>query len=359
MSKREKNRKLIWYGMIYAAIAVVTSLHYLTGHEFHHYHGIYRRLYYLPIIFACFAGGLRGGMIAALVVCLLYLPHAAGIGSVMKDPGSPTEKALEIVLYVTVALVTGLLVSRGTRTRDRLRSTIAEKERVEAELVRSAKLAAVGRLSAGLAHEIRNPLASIKGAAELVGDNYPDDHPKRKLLDTMVSEANRLNGVLSRFLAFARPEPISGRDFDPIVELDSVVTLLATRIQESGAAVDLQKQASALPLLSGDPEQFRQVMLNIILNALEAAGDGAKINIRIEEQPANGEIAIHIDDNGPGFSGEAVENLFTPFFTTKEGGTGLGLAISHRIVESHGGKLDVTNLPDGGARVSIRLPAGQ
>ncbi len=349
MSENEKSRKLMGYGVIYAAIAVVTSLHYLTGHEFHHYHGIYRRLYYLPIILACFIGGLRGGMIAASIVCLLYLPHAAGFWSVMKDPGSPTEKTLEIALYVTVALVTGLLVSRGARIRDRLRLTIDEKERVEDELVRSAKLAAVGRLSAGLAHEIRNPLASIKGAAELIGDDYGDDHPKRKLLDTMVAEANRLNGVLSRFLSFARPEPIAGRDFDPVTEVEAVITLLAGRTENREADIDLQKPSAPPSLLSGDPEQFRQVVLNILLNALEAAGDDARIVIHVEEEKAHPGVAIHVDDNGPGFSAEALKDLFTPFFTTREEGTGLGLAISHRIIETHRGRLEVENLTHGGS----------
>lgn len=355
MNRKERNRKRIRYAAIYAAIAAITSLHYFTGHDLHQYHGIYRRLYYLPIILACFDGGIRGGLLAAATVCVLYLPHAFGIGPVMEDPAPPTEKALEIVLYLVVALVTGALVSRGKRIRDRLRRTIAEKERVEAELVRSAKLAAVGRLSAGLAHEIRNPLASIKGSAELLGDDYPGGHPKRQLLDTLVGEADRLNGVLGRFLSFARPGPIRRSDFDTSDEVEAVIALIAGRRKFAGADVKLQRPDPAPPLVSGDPEQFRQVMLNVLLNALEASGDGGEVTVRIEVEEGGG-VAIHVEDNGPGFTAEASENLFTPFFTTREDGTGLGLAVSHRIMESHGGSMDAENREGGGARVSIRFP---
>ena len=166
------------YWLAILMIAVISLLHYNTHWHIHALHGIYRRLYYFPIILAAFRGGRRGGVMAALLVIALYVPHA--FGYIGFDPGTTVEKILEMLLYLLVGLLTGTLVSRINAARNRLertaedlQTTLDEKTVMEAELVRSARLAAVGRLSAGLAHEIRNPLASIKGSAEVLADDFP------------------------------------------------------------------------------------------------------------------------------------------------------------------------------------------
>ncbi len=348
------------YYLIYGAILAITLLHYMTGtsHEHHYFHGIYRRLYYLPLILAAFAGGVRGGLLAALVVCIVYLPHAFGLGSIHADPAPAVEKTLEMVLYVAVALVTGMLVSRGDKTRLRLQRSIEEKERMEQELIRSAKLAAVGRLSAGLAHEIRNPLASIKGSAEILGDDFPDDHPKKRLLKVLVEEADRLNRVLTRFLSFARPQAPEKRRVDLASEAEAVVSLLSGQQDGRSAKIEVQSRSAAGPFVEGDPEMLRQVLLNLLLNALQATDGRGTIQISFEESDkGSGEVTLHIEDNGPGFTPEALDHLFSPFFTTRESGTGLGLAVSHRIVEAHGGRIEVENREGGGARVTVVLRA--
>jgi two-component system sensor histidine kinase HydH len=345
------------YAFVAMMVAVVTLLHYNTAVHIHEAHGIYRRLYYFPIIFAAFLGGLRASLATALAVCLVYIPHA--FGWIGYDPAPTLEKVLEMVLYLAVAAITGILVSRESCTRRSLAATAAglksalvEKALVEEQLVREARLAAVGRLSAGLAHEIRNPLSSIKGAAEILADDFPPDHAKGRLLAILQDEAARLNRVLSRFLAFARPQQGDRRPLDLAEELAAAAELV--RHREPALRLESRTAAGPQPRISGDREQIRQLLLNLLLNAAEAAGATGRVvaETRVEE----GRAVCAVQDDGPGFTAEALASLGTPFFTTREEGTGLGLAISCRIAEDHGGRLEARNPPGGGARVTVTFP---
>lgn len=352
---------------VYLAIAIVTALHYSTGEHAHHLHDIYRRLYYIPIILAGFLHGFRGGLLAAAVVCIAYAPHATG--HISHDPASTTQKGLEMLLYLAIGTLTGSLVSRlkGAqrqvessaaeleRSLHQLRETIGQLRATEDELVRTARLAAVGRLSAGLAHEIRNPLASIQGSVELLADDFPSGHPKRRLLSVLLDEAHRLNDVLTRFLSFARPRELRKVPMAILPEIDAVIDLLQNQKEPTAARIQAWETGSGGSLdVLADREQVRQVLLNLLLNAVQAAGPEG--DVRIECQPDSSRVVVRITDTGPGFTRDAIENAFTPFYTSKEKGTGLGLAISHRIVESHGGRIEVGNLPGGGAIVTIELP---
>ncbi len=328
----------------------------------HYLHDIYRRLYYLPIIFAAFQHGFLGGLIAALAVCVAYAPHA--FGRISHDPANDTQKILEMVLYMAVGITTGSLVSRVKKTQHQLLRTaqdlqgsIEQLRSTEEQLVHTAKLAAVGRLSAGLAHEIRNPLASIKGSAEILADDFPADHPKHRLLRALVDESARLNHVLTRFLAFARPRPLERREFSIGEEIAGVVSLL--QAQAEGREVRFVTVPAALesePALRvrGDREQLRQVLLNVLLNACQATGGRGEVRIACDT--ADGMLRIRIRDSGPGFTEEALADAFTPFFTTRDQGTGLGLAVSHRIVESHGGEIRASNPLEGGGLIEIMIP---
>ena len=360
------------YGAALGMIVVVTALHYFTPHAGVHdhsthttvypwyvnFHGIYRRLYYFPIIVAAFRGGPRGGAFASLLVIILYIPHATGL--IGHDPGTTVEKFLEMALYLGVGLLTGTLVGRINAARSRLQHTaedlqaaLDEKTAVEAELVRSARLAAVGRLSAGLAHEIRNPLASIQGAAEVLGDDFPPDHPKGGLFRIMLDETGRLNQVLTRFLAFARSEPGESTVFDLAEEARAVQQLLAH--QPDTAPLKLAGAAS-LPV-RGNREQIRQVLLNLAINAAAASGPDGQVELTLTASEA-GRIC-RVCDTGPGFTADAVANFGTPFFSTRAGGTGLGLATSLRIVEDLGGTLavDLDHAPGGCVVLTLPAPA--
>ncbi len=344
------------YWLVFAMIAVISLLHYNTHWHIHALHGIYRRLYYFPIILAAFRGGPAGGVLAAMLVIALYVPHAFGL--IGFDPGTTVEKILEMLLYLMVGLLTGTLVSRINAARDRqkrtaedLRVTLDQKTAMEAELVRSARMAAVGRLSAGLAHEIRNPLASIKGSAEVLADDFPEDHPKSRMFSILQEETGRLNQVLSRFLAFARSEPGEVAPFDLEQECRAVAQLMEHRPEPHIVSITT---ATGVPLARGNREQVRQVLLNLTLNAAEAGGaDG---NTRIKIDADGDEVHCSVIDSGPGFTDEARANFGTPFFSTKSDGTGLGLATSLRIIEDLGGTLEVDSGFMEGGRVLMVLP---
>lgn len=338
-------------------IALVTMLHYNTAIHIHAAHGIYRRLYYFPIILAAFRGGTRGGLGAALLVIAFYVPHALGL--IGWDPANPVEKTLEMVLYVAVGLLSGILVGRINAARDEMAHTAADlqialdqKTAMEAELVRTARLAAVGRLSAGLAHEIRNPLASIKGSAEVISDDYPPDHPKGRMLTILLEEANRLNQVLTRFLTFARSEPGAVHPLDLTAEARAVTELI--RHQEAVATISVAAAPTDFGLVLANQEQIRQVLLNLLLNASASAGPAGHVAISFHRE-GPWPVCL-IQDDGPGFTPEAIAQFGTPFFSTRDGGTGLGLATSLRIVEDHGGTLAVDPDFRGGARVVLTLP---
>jgi signal transduction histidine kinase len=340
-------------------IAIISLLHYNTHMHIHALHGIYRRLYYFPIILAAFRGGPAGGLGAALLVIALYVPHAFGM--IGFDPGTTVEKILEMLLYLLVGLLTGTLVARinavknrQEQTAENLRVTLDQKTAMEAELVRTARMAAVGRLSAGLAHEIRNPLASIKGTAEVLADDFPGDHPKGRMFSILQEETGRLNQVLSKFLAFARSEPGEVIAFDLVEECRAVAQMMAHRPEPSEVTVT---SPGDVPLAMGNREQIRQVLLNLALNAAAAGGENGII--RFEVTADGGKVRCGVIDSGPGFTDEALAQFGTPFFSTKREGTGLGLATSLRIVEDLGGTLEPDPAYTQGGYVTLVLPAAR
>jgi signal transduction histidine kinase len=345
------------YWLVITMIAVISLLHYNTHMHIHALHGIYRRLYYFPIILAAFRGGPAGGVGAALLVIALYVPHAFGL--IGFDPGTTVEKILEMLLYLLVGLLTGTLVARINAVRDHqkrtaedLRVTLDEKTAMEAELVRTARMAAVGRLSAGLAHEIRNPLASIKGSAEVLADDFSQDHPKARMFAILQEETGRLNQVLSKFLAFARSEPGEVAPFDLEQECHAVAQLMEHRPEPHLVTLTA---GDSVPLVRGNREQVRQVLLNLALNAASSGGENADIRFEIEAD--GGTVRCGVVDSGPGFTEEALAQFGTPFFSTKSDGTGLGLATSLRIVEDLGGTLEPDPGYTKGGRVIMTLPA--
>jgi len=336
-------------GTIIAMIVAVSLMHYSTAMHIHEAHGIYRRLYYFPILLAAFRYGARGGLVAALGTCAFYAPHALGL--IGFDPAFALEKSLEMALYFAVGLVAGMLVDREHATQRRLRRTLEDRDRMAAQLVRSERLAAVGRLSAGLAHEIRNPLASIHGAAEVLGDDFPAGHAKARLVGILRDESRRLNDVLTRFLTFARGEAALPAPLDLLAEARAVAELAARR-PGTAASVTVTGPAG-LPAASGNAGQVRQVLLNLVLNGLAAAGPGGRVELRVDR---DGDWArCRVLDSGPGFSDEAAASFGTPFFSTTPGGTGLGLATSLRLIEDLGGTLQLDRSAGGGC-VELRLP---
>ncbi len=230
---------------------------------------------------------------------------------------------------------------------------MAMKARENAE----AQLKSLGVMAASLAHEIRNPLGAMKGLTQLLQEELPSDHATQSRLSTVVSEAERLESLVSGLLDFARPKEPRLSEFDVMELLSGVKTMLQPKLAES--RVDLQIPNDSSPLfLRSDPDGLRQVLLNVCINAIDASPPGSVVVLKIIRDQGKNPVAFQIDDAGKGLGSRNPDEFFEPFVTTKPRGTGLGLAISRQIVEKLGGSVDLQDNPQGGARCTIRLPAG-
>jgi signal transduction histidine kinase len=232
---------------------------------------------------------------------------------------------------------------------------ITEQERLRHRLSEVERLAAVGELAAGLAHEIRNPLAAILNAATLIEDEETLTTEERgDILEAVKTEARRLNATLSDFLLFARPRlPTRQRgDIGRVVEHVSAL-LQEERNGRAGVQVDVRVDP-AVPQFSFDADQLTQVLWNIARNGVEAMHGRGHLTLNVGRR--NGEVLISVSDTGPGISADEQRRIFQPFISRKPGGTGLGLAIAQRIVTAHGGRIDVESVPEQGSRFTICLP---
>jgi signal transduction histidine kinase len=266
----------------------------------------------------------------------------------------------EIIMFFGVGALTGILADRERKRKEELQRTTEKLSEVYRELQssfeqikRADRLSAIGQLSAGLAHEIRNPLASIDGAAEILQENSINPEIRKETLGIIRKECARLNRLLSSLLDFARPRSPEWHSIDVQHMLESVVQLLS---HSTAKGITIRAQADGtLPKISGDPEQIRQVILNLAINAAQAMPLGGEV--RLVAGHHNSEVVINVIDQGEGVPEENLEKIFDPFFTTKHDGTGLGLSVVHRIVAQHHGSVSARRNPGPGMTFSLTLPA--
>ncbi len=223
----------------------------------------------------------------------------------------------------------------------------------EEYLHRMDRLACLGEMAAGLAHEIRNPLASISGAAQFLAESESLSLQGRKLLDIIFREINRLNGLTNAFMLYGRPSKESVEKVNVAAEVKEVLYLMERRKELPQASIEIDIPEDAV--IETEPNQLRQILVNLILNAWQALPrQGGTITVR--GRMTEDSIELHIADNGSGISSEDIERIFNPFFTTKPEGTGLGLAIVQRLVSDLGGEINVSSTPGQGTEFEITLP---
>jgi two-component system sensor histidine kinase PilS (NtrC family) len=247
---------------------------------------------------------------------------------------------------------------------------VTEVVGMERELRRSERLAAVGQLSASMAHEIRNPLAAISGSIQVLrraGEGARGAEESRRLMDIVLRETDRLNRILTEFLEYARPGPLRLEAL-PLAEAVAEVLAIFDASRPPGVEVSVELQPGLH--LRADPGQLRQLLWNLLLNAAQAMPGGGVVALgaraspppqdgparRRNEREEGGWVEIAVRDGGVGIPAEAQDRIFDPFFTTKPGGTGLGLATVHRIVEEHGGSIRVQSAEGKGTTFHLRLP---
>jgi PAS domain S-box-containing protein len=234
---------------------------------------------------------------------------------------------------------------------------ITNRVRMEKKVRESERMATIGQITTSLSHEIRNPLSAIKMNLQILKKNPQIMGNDQRRIDISAKEVNRLEGILEEVLDFAKPLQIkTGR-----VEINAIVLasldLLEMKFADAGITI-VTNLGSNLPTIQADGEKLGQALINILLNALEASSYGSKVEIQTSFRPDNGgEVEILLADEGHGIPGQLASEIFKPFFTTKSSGTGLGLSNAHRIIEAHGGRIDVDNRPIPGAFFNMILPA--
>ncbi|MBC7784047.1 MAG: GHKL domain-containing protein [Burkholderiales bacterium] len=229
-----------------------------------------------------------------------------------------------------------------------LQAELSEKNR---QLERSNRLAALGEMAAGLAHEIRNPLGGIQLYASMLAQDVADRPESHKTVIKIIGGVKRLEGLVSQVLHFTREISAHPAECDAAQVVRDAVELAQLKAHERPVTVTCHTPNSLIHSL--DERLFGQAIINLVHNAIEAI-DGVG-TVRVSLTTVDGKLILSIDDSGPGLAPQVLDRIFNPFFTTKDDGTGLGLAIVHRIVEAHGGTISASNIPGGGARFEVRV----
>jgi two-component system, NtrC family, sensor histidine kinase PilS len=243
---------------------------------------------------------------------------------------------------------------------------LTDIKRMEEQVRQADRLAAIGRLAAGLAHEIRNPIGSIRGSVEVMRESLDLQGDDRRLMDIVLRESDRLDAIIRDFLQFSRPPHLVRVPTDLSAMLDEILLMLSNQggVQGTDPPRLQIRRDMAEPTVKADvdPAQMRQALWNLCLNAVEAMPQGGELRVGVQtvsSESGRPQMEITVEDTGVGITAAELTQVFEPFFTTKPQGTGLGLAIAHRIVEDHGGKIQVQSEPWRGSRFTISLPVSE
>ena len=362
-------RKILFVILVLVVIGI-GLLHFFTPGYLIFYHDMFRRLSYFPIVLGAIWFGVWGGLLLAVMSSIAFIPHV--LIYIGEGTGTYLSELTEIVLYLAAGTVTGIIAGRESHLRQRYKELSEKLEKsydklhretqllleVEEQLSAAQKLSALGQLSASLAHEIKNPLSSIKGTAEILLDEFPPDHPKREFVQILLKETTRLNNTVEEVLQFSR-RGTQGKEKEktknePLSQvIDRVTSLLASQLRKKSITLTVTGWEEGKGFFVAG-EKLSQVFLNIILNAIDAAPPKGEITVETIKNAAG--LAVSVKDTGAGIPDELKDKIFDPFYSNKEGGTGLGLSISRKIVESYGGSLSLSDSETGGACFTVFLP---
>jgi two-component system sensor histidine kinase HydH len=345
-------------GIIVVFALIITILHYSTSTEHMYLHQIYQRSYYIPIILASFWFEIWGGLATAVGLTALYLTHIWRYWS--HHPDYAFQQYAEIAMYLVIAALVGYLSQRQRKTREQLedagtqlKAAYQKLNETFDHLRHSDRLASLGQLSAGIAHEIRNPLGSIQGAVDILAQDLAPTDPKSEFAQIARKEVSRLEKLTGEILQFSKPAPPKQLPIDWREIAEAACRLCSDQAHRQGVEIIREREAPEITILV-DPEQLKQVLINILINAIQAQPGGGKIII--QGQIEAGELALSIRDHGSGIPPEDLDHIFDPFFTTRREGTGLGLSISYQLIKNNGGRIRATSEPGRGSCFLVSFP---
>lgn len=232
---------------------------------------------------------------------------------------------------------------------------ITSQKQLEEKVVKAEKFAVIGELAAGIAHEVRNPLTSIKGFLQLFASKFCEDEQLQQYIKIMLDEIERINHIITEFLLLARPTVPIRRQTNIHDVIDEIMLLSEGELNKKNIGLERLFDTEC-PEVTVDSEQIKQVFLNLVINAVAAMSDGGKLTVRTIYDRFERMVKIYFTDTGTGIDPAKIDMIFDPFFTTKEEGTGLGLTVSYKIIENHGGKIEVMSDTGEGATFVVSLP---
>ena len=234
-------------------------------------------------------------------------------------------------------------------------SDVTEIRSLEQRMRENERLAAVGRMAGGVAHEVRNPLSSIKGLALLLKNKFAAGSKEQDTADLLIQETERMNRTITEMLSFTRPIALHLGRVDLAALLQRSLQLIKTEAVDNHIETTLEVERELLPV-SGDIDRLQQVMMNVLLNAMQAMEQGGRLMVTLANKEGDRSVELRISDTGEGIAAELLPQVFYPYFTTKQGGTGIGLSISQKIISDHGGSIELESEPGTGTTVIILLP---
>ncbi len=323
--------------IVVTTVCVISGLHVATKLGMTHWHILFRELYYLPIILSGLWFGLKGALATSLSITAVYLPFSLLVSDVFSSPFF--NNLMEMVLYNVMAVVLGLLSDR-------------EKEHHK-KILDLERLAAMGKAVSAVAHDFRAPLMAVGGFTLSVLKKLDREDPSYRKLEIVVNETRRLENMIREMLDFARPVELHCRAESVNNVIMECVSLLQTLAEEHMVAFHLELNDGIAPF-HFDPERVKQALINLMVNGIQASPQ--KGFVLIGTSMLEDHVLVEISDSGPGVPAEKREEIFQPFVTNKKGGTGLGLPIVKNILDSHGGKIELSESRCGGASFRLFLP---
>jgi two-component system, NtrC family, sensor histidine kinase HydH len=332
--KRLKEEKYFLGIAIAALILFITYLHYSTAHGILSLHGIYRELYFIPLLFGALRFGLKGTLITFLCITVLYVPYIfmSWTGAFISE----LNRLLDILILGLFAFLAGFLIDRDRRRREQL-----QRERY---------LANIGQVAATIVHDLKNPLITILGFAKRIqaGKGNADS-----AVQEIIDSAEDMQKVVHDVLDFTKPVALELKEENMRNLITRVRDSCKTKAEEKGISLSIDLPVDSIRTAI-DSFHMGRALVNLVNNAIEASDKGQ--DVRISANAGKNMLFIKIKDQGSGMDRETRENIFIPFYTRKSGGTGLGMAIAKKIVDAHKGEISIKSQPRLGTEVTIRLP---
>lgn len=317
----------------------------------------YYLVFLLPVVSAASTLGLAATLLTALASSAAYLSFLVFVWSRFElAPEGERELGIRILFLFMTGILLNHFVTESRRQGDRYRRLAEDLGKAQDQVRRSERLAALGQLSAGLAHELRNPLGVIRASSELLGKHIPADNKVALEMASLIAgEVDRTNALVTRFLEFARPSPLQ----TSVGDLRAVIERAVEEVRHNlPGGLRLETDFSAdLGRFSFDAPLLERVFVNLLRNGADAMPDGGTLRVATRRRDDRAEVEV--TDTGQGIAPEHRESIFNPFFTTKRNGVGLGLAIVSKIVDDHGGRITVESTPGRGTSFKVSLPLGE